>query len=485
MKRLSVLVAAAVVSGVALTAPVAASAPTTNLVPWVQAADSPPGCTTTCTDAPPEGPGGELAYDAASHQMLLFSSGGNSTWVWSGSAWSQVADAGDAGCTNDCTHSPPTRNTFGMAYDPVSKAVIVFGGNGLNDTWAWNGTSWSQIADTGDAGCTTGCSSSPPPTLGTQMAFDNATNQMVMFGGAEPNLDNDYNDTWILTYHGGTSYSWSQVDDNLDPGCTDTCIASPPTTNVATMTYDVASRQLIVFGGEETAEEANGQSDTWSWTGTTWQQLDDDNGNDAGCGESSPESLQCPSSPGPRVGAGMAYDPALGQVILFGGQTRYSSVEYNDTWAWNGTTWTHIDNAGDPSCVTSCTHSPPPSDTFAMADDSGSNQLVVFGAALYGEGNDTWVARAVPAPPSAPTKVHATSSKTTITVTWSAPVYLGATPVSKYTVTLTPGNKNCTTTGATHCSIAGLDVKDHYTVAVKASNSIGSGPAAQQKNVRG
>ena len=41
-----------------------------------------------------------------------------------------------------------------MAYDAVREQVVLFGGadsasNLLGDTWAWDGTEWTQLADTG------------------------------------------------------------------------------------------------------------------------------------------------------------------------------------------------------------------------------------------------------------------------------------------------------------------------------------------------
>ena len=45
------------------------------------------------------------------------------------------------------------------------------------------------------------------------------------------------------------------------------------------------------------------------------------------------------TSPPGRFGASMAYDPATGDAVLFGGVG--SSGSYlGDTWTWNGTTWT-------------------------------------------------------------------------------------------------------------------------------------------------
>ena len=52
----------------------------------------------------------------------------------------------------------------------------------------------------------------------------------------------------------------------------------------------------------------------------------------------------------------LAYDPATAQLVLFGGAP---ATYYNDTWAWNGSTWTQTDDTGDAGCTSSCTSSPP------------------------------------------------------------------------------------------------------------------------------
>ena len=384
------------VSGlVALSGTSSAGAPAGGLT-WTQVAAHPAGCgsgATPCTASPAGGPGASMAYDPATHQLVLFSSGGNSTWVWSGTAWSQVDDSGDPGCTTTCTDSPPSKNTFGMAYDPASQAIVIFGSNDDNDTWAWNGIIWTQVADGGSPGCTTACPNSPPGSYGSQMAYDTATGQMVLFGGGTYPGAN-FNDTWVLSYRGGT-YSWAQVADAGSPGCLRTCPDAPPGRNVAQMAFDPATQQLVLWGGEVTDGVADGTNATWLWNGTGWHQVDDGNGANAGCGESYPTLDPCPSSPPGRVGYGMAYDPALREVVIYGGMNRFGDHEYNDTWGWNGTIWTQLDDATDPGCgdiALPCTDSPPARDTLAMADDAGSNQIVMFG----GSGNDTWAAAAVP-----------------------------------------------------------------------------------------
>ena len=43
----------------------------------------------------------------------------------------------------------------------------------------------------------------------------------------------------------------------------------------------------------------------------------------------------------------MAYDPAIGQLVLFGG-TGANGTVLNDTWTYNGTTWTQLSPLTSP-----------------------------------------------------------------------------------------------------------------------------------------
>ena len=119
--------------------------------------------------------------------------------------------------------------------------------------------------------------------------------------------------------------------------------------------------QLVLFGGRDL--NGNFLSDTWLWNGSTWTRA----------------SLSI--NPPARLQATMAYDAALGQLVLFGGYEPSLGSSGSDTWLWNGTTWTQA-NPGT---------SPPARIEAAMAYDATIGQMVLFG----GSGNlglltDTW-----------------------------------------------------------------------------------------------
>jgi hypothetical protein len=80
--------------------------------------------------------------------------------------------------------------------------------------------------------------------------------------------------------------------------------------------------------------------------------------------------------------------------------------------------------------------------------------------------------------PGAPTGVTGTSANKSVHVSWTAPAFTGASAITGYTATSSPGGKTCTTTGALTCTVTGLTNGTAYTFTVKATNSDGTGPAS-------
>jgi uncharacterized protein (TIGR03437 family) len=89
-------------------------------------------------------------------------------------------------------------------------------------------------------------------------------------------------------------------------------------------------------------------------------------------------------SPNPRSSPAMAYDPVHGQVVLFGGSASNpvgtTSVSLNDTWTWNGTQWSAQSPATSPPALNALP---------AMAFDAAHGQVIL----LLGDGfsTETWI----------------------------------------------------------------------------------------------
>ncbi len=227
-----------------------------------------------------------MVYDPAVGNTVLF--GGldangllGDTWYWdlSYGEWQQ-ANIGFA---------PSPRLGHAMAYDPVTGMVVLFGGldqTGLrDDTWLWNGGSWTTL----------GKLPSPSPRQGHAMAWDPNFGGIVLFGGTDSNGVEA--DMWKLTNNAGV-YSWAQISQS----------GSPPRTGHA-MVYDPNCAQIEVFGGFD--NNGNPLGDTWEYSDAfeTWTQ-----------------ALNLGTRPAPRGAMAATYYPELSSLVFFGGNTTNTST---------------------------------------------------------------------------------------------------------------------------------------------------------------
>ena len=199
-----------------------------------------------------------LAYDAASQRMILFGNSfgssngqpaipgheGPETWSWDGSHWTFLHPAS----------SPPAVQNSAMAYDPASHQIVLVGGythDFNNDTsaaptggtWLWNGTTWTQAVP----------SLSPSPRYGASLAYDPDLGAVVLFGGATGGGFQTpaaplsvFDDMW--SWDGS---AWTQ----LHP-------ASLPTGRFySQLTYDATNHELVLFGGS--LNQNADANDTW------------------------------------------------------------------------------------------------------------------------------------------------------------------------------------------------------------------------------
>jgi PKD repeat protein len=140
----------------------------------------------------------------------------------------------------------------------------------------------------------------------------------------------------------------------------------PPNETGAAVTYDVAQQELLIFGGANGSGAASDQ--TWTFAAGDWNNL----------------TASLPTSPGAEIGAALAYDPALGGDVLFGGWN--GDAFSNATWFFNGTGWHRMAELDAPS----------PRMNLSLAYDPTEGFLVGFGGTIevdhvWSTYDDTWV----------------------------------------------------------------------------------------------
>ena len=284
---------------------------------------------------------------------------------------------------------PPARYAGSMAFDPVSRKIVLFGGKGasglMNDTWLFDGTNWTLVQTP----------TAPPARYGAAFAYDKATKKMVLFGGVQ-SLHVFFSDTWLWD---GATQTWTQA----------TAVHSPPGLTGAMAFTDPRSGRVMLFGGQ--IAQGAGQDTTYRWTGNGWKvfnltprpqprafgamsqdfanhtivlfggessHLDTDN---TWIWDGYAWTLQSPPAQPPfTYFSSSGYDPALKSVVIFGGLA--NGYEHNITWSWDGSTWQEI----------LPTLSPSPRSWAHMAYDPVTGQLILFGGTtgLSQFVNDTW-----------------------------------------------------------------------------------------------
>ncbi len=243
-------------------------------------------------------------------------SGFGDTWEWDGATWEQ----------SFASPAPDPRWVPEMVYDSIRGVTVLFGGwDGTQlwgDTWEWDGNTWSLRATTG-----------PQPRDGHKMAFDSARGVTVLFGGWHNSYDGE---TW--EWDGST---WTQR-----------ATTGPNPRQTHAMTYDVSRGVTVLFGGFFYDGSLHYYGDTWEWDGTTW-------------------SLRATDGPGQRIKHAMAYDSLRRVSVQFGGHTAPfdGSTLSNETWEWDGATWTQRLPGTNPS----------PRAESPLVYDDARKEVVMFG----------------------------------------------------------------------------------------------------------
>jgi len=356
------------------------------------------------TVAPPARAGASMAWDPALRAVVLFGGDNyNDLWAWDGATWQPVP----------ATNPPAGRSGAGLVYDLAGNRLVMAGGTystQQTDAWSFDGTSWTQLdavpaaasnilflstllydarrqvvvglfdieytsgPDAGvarlgaytlsgsswQAGAPTDDGSTILPVLieGTAYAYDIERDQILEFGGTSFGggssilIDGPLGDPapkWAypatpvaavgsaLAYDPerarvvafGNSFNTSVTQEWDGHGWLTAGGAEPSPRQASAMAWDGSSHRVLLFGG---SDSSGALADTWAWDGTQWSNV-------------SPAPA---NSPSPRANATMAYDPGRGRVVLCGGSPQ-AGVYLNDTWEWDGTSWSPIPEANAPT----------------------------------------------------------------------------------------------------------------------------------------
>jgi len=142
-----------------------------------------------------------------------------------------------------------------------------------------------------------------------------------------------------------------------------------PTLFDPSVASDPVDRSLVVFGGCPQFNCSTVTNATWTESNGLW-------------------TPRHPAvAPVPRTEAQMAWDPADGYVLLFGGigcldpPTCNELGALNDTWAFKGGAWNPVISSGS---------APPPTDLGGLAYDPSDRAMVLFGGSGCASICETW-----------------------------------------------------------------------------------------------
>ena len=309
------------------------------------------GCSSVCTveeaqweSGQPSPRGGAAAtYDAHLDQILIFGGGltnaanesvvTDEMYAWKGAAWARVPFA----------QGPSARGGTALAYHAaMGKTILVGGGIGtvtLADTWAWDGHTWTRLADLPE-----------PQGVGVYshaMAYDARRKRLVLFGGMT--IDEPQSITYELDAQG----VWSTV----------TTTMTPAARYSMQMAYDPERGRIVLYGGDSSTQGAAVRNDTWEYDGD-WHPI--------------AASAVAPY----RAGGKMAFDRTSHRMILVGGYDD-TFVRSNATYAYNGANSTMTTVTPAVNLVTARSG-------MSLADD-GHGRLVMFGGFSTALTNETLI----------------------------------------------------------------------------------------------
>lgn len=278
---------------------------------------------------------------------------GSTNTIFTGSLLGLVYRTTDAASWTNITGNLPAFSTASSLFPLAWITSIAFNPTNAAEAWVTiggsnitvNGLSVGQIWHTTNAGATGG-------TTWTDVSGTIPKNLPLTSVVEDPRSPST---VYIATYNGVMV-------------CT-TCGGNSPSPNWATWGSGLPN----VWVNALTLTRDNSHVIAWTHGRGAWAQSIQPAGN---------WTQQNPTgAPSPRMDQSMAYDPQVGNLVLFGGCVPGAPTVDGDTWTWNGTTWTQQNPTSSPSARCES----------GTAYDGYTQTVVLFGG---GNGttnlNDTW-----------------------------------------------------------------------------------------------
>jgi hypothetical protein len=178
-----------------------------------------------------------------------------------------VAGAG----SSPAAGQPQARTSAAMAFDAANGTVVLFGGESrsrsLNDTWTWDGSTWTEAHP----------ATSPPRISGAQMTYDPITHDLLLVGGQR--LETSNIGSPVTCSGGGSGSSSGSSGSSGSGGSTTTFIpprapipdsAKPAGTPVPAIAPDPGTTVSGIGASTGCAIPDPSNNATWLWNGSDW-----------------------------------------------------------------------------------------------------------------------------------------------------------------------------------------------------------------------
>jgi len=314
-----------------------------------------------------------MVWDSAGSRLVLYGGYLSDLWTLAGGGSTWTAPPALDPRTSTVPYAYPRQDRHAMTYDPFRARVLAVSG-GAPEVWTLQpaGAVWSILRNFGPG--QPDPISYPRERVDHALAYDTLRDRAILFGGrcksigvyqGNPNYPGaacgvsgtTYNDVWSFD---PATNSWTKP----------VIAGGPPSARREhALVYDPANQEFVLFGGVDAS--GNPVADT-TWTLTC-------NATHSNCTWAAGGS-----GPSARYGHAMAWEPATGRVVLFGGHDGVSPLA--DVWAWNGSTnsWSGVSPSGTPPSARLRA-------ALGQADVVTPGLLLFGGRDAGGPRNDAWL----------------------------------------------------------------------------------------------